>query len=107
MRCHYVQSQDGRPAVARQADPNDKSAAHSRDGGIVMPTRLQAPPRHPLPTHSRMPAPRCDGEDRSSRARTKPMTPVRSEEHTSELQSLMRTSYAVFCLKKKKQQTAT
>src|SRR3546814_3899593 len=31
---------------------------------------------------------------------------VRSEEHTSELQSLMRISYAVFCLKKKtKQQT--
>src|SRR3546814_3500825 len=27
---------------------------------------------------------------------------VRSEEHTSELQSLMRTSYAVFCLKQKK-----
>src|SRR3546814_9720680 len=37
---------------------------------------------------------------------------VRSEEHTSELQSLVRISYAVFCLKKKKtkkkdQQTAT
>src|SRR3546814_4165181 len=29
-------------------------------------------------------------------------TPGRSEEHTSELQSLMRISYAVFCLKKKK-----
>src|SRR3546814_8364458 len=29
---------------------------------------------------------------------------VRSEEHTSELQSLMRSSYAVFCLKKKKRQ---
>src|SRR3546814_7870734 len=29
-------------------------------------------------------------------------TDIRSEEHTSELQSLMRTSYAVFCLKKKK-----
>src|SRR3546814_5419027 len=29
----------------------------------------------------------------------------RSEEHTSELQSLMRISYAVFCLKKKKNQT--
>src|SRR3546814_2021753 len=29
---------------------------------------------------------------------------VRSEEHTSELQSLMRISYAVFCLKKKKAQ---
>src|SRR3546814_10379046 len=31
----------------------------------------------------------------------------RSEEHTSELQSLMRISYAVFCLKKKKQQKTT
>src|SRR3546814_6821122 len=30
---------------------------------------------------------------------------VRSEEHTSELQSLMRISYAVFCLKKKKNKT--
>src|SRR3546814_2366377 len=29
------------------------------------------------------------------------LMPVRSEEHTSELQSLMRISYAVFCLKKK------
>src|SRR3546814_8465976 len=29
---------------------------------------------------------------------------LRSEEHTSELQSLMRISYAVFCLKKKKQE---
>src|SRR3546814_8758219 len=32
-----------------------------------------------------------------------PMPNERSEEHTSELQSLMRISYAVFCLKKKKQ----
>src|SRR3546814_8110719 len=30
-----------------------------------------------------------------------------SEEHTSELQSLMRISYAVFCLKKKKEKTQT
>src|SRR3546814_1105893 len=30
------------------------------------------------------------------------LQPARSEEHTSELQSLMRISYAVFCLKKKK-----
>src|SRR3546814_3150733 len=36
------------------------------------------------------------GEDRAK---------IRSEEHTSELQSLMRISYAVFCLKKKKQTT--
>src|SRR3546814_4689053 len=33
--------------------------------------------------------------------------PRRSEEHTSELQSLMRSSYAVFCLKKKKQNVRT
>src|SRR3546814_9038306 len=37
---------------------------------------------------------------------TPPYQPLRSrsEEHTSELQSLMRSSYAVFCLKKKKEQ---
>src|SRR3546814_7297930 len=33
--------------------------------------------------------------------------PTRSEEHTSELQSLMRISYAVFCLKKKKKYALT
>src|SRR3546814_4015625 len=38
---------------------------------------------------------------RPARARPKQL---RSEEHTSELQSLMRISYAVFCLKKKKHQ---
>src|SRR3546814_5720045 len=42
---------------------------------------------------------------RNRRAST-PCLHIRSEEHTSELQSLMRISYAVFCLKKKnKQQT--
>src|SRR3546814_8712731 len=38
-------------------------------------------------------------------AETHSGTVFRSEEHTSELQSLMRISYAVFCLKKKKKQT--
>src|SRR3546814_10310833 len=36
-----------------------------------------------------------------------PWGPSRSEEHTSELQSLMRISYAVFCLQKKKTNTLT
>src|SRR3546814_2556547 len=36
------------------------------------------------------------------RYQIRPPRPFRSEEHTSELQSLMRISYAVFCLKKKK-----
>src|SRR3546814_4738769 len=35
-------------------------------------------------------------------SRQSALHPSRSEEHTSELQSLMRISYAVFCLKKKK-----
>src|SRR3546814_2102239 len=43
-------------------------------------------------------------ERRNNQARRFGARPVilRSEEHTSELQSLMRISYAVFCLKKKK-----
>src|SRR3546814_8194830 len=46
------------------------------------------------------------GALRSQRIRIATATALRndrSEEHTSELQSLMRISYAVFCLKKKKQ----
>src|SRR3546814_3211258 len=48
------------------------------------------------------------GDDRRTRRRTEHAAqlsgakPHRSEEHTSELQSLMRNSYAVFCLKKNK-----
>src|SRR3546814_4525270 len=45
------------------------------------------------------------GADRVGRVTvTHPGDAARSEEHTSELQSLMRTSYAVFCLKQKKRQ---
>src|SRR3546814_1641588 len=40
-----------------------------------------------------------------TRAITRRVAEHRSEEHTSELQSLMRISYAVFCLKKKKHNT--
>src|SRR3546814_8730509 len=40
------------------------------------------------------------GQLRISRAKPRKLA-IRSEEHTSELQSLMRISYAVFCLKKK------
>src|SRR3546814_4635048 len=44
------------------------------------------------------------GVDYRRLARYATLQPVRSEEHTSELQSLMRISYAVFCLTKKTQQ---
>src|SRR3546814_6607604 len=61
------------------------------------------PRRSPCEVARRMPSPS------SAIARTSqcssirpPASRTRSEEHTSELQSLMRISYAVFCLKKKK-----
>src|SRR6187397_3263955 len=40
----------------------------------------------------------------AARRSSRPRRPRRSEEHTSELQSLYTISYAVFCLKKKKKQ---
>src|SRR3546814_9694178 len=48
----------------------------------------------------------CDGDRRRTFGQPcRQRTCSRSEEHTSELQSLMRSSYAVFCLKKKNTQT--
>src|SRR3546814_4387450 len=54
--------------------------------------------------------PKLAGEVRlrnQARAGRRERNQPRSEEHTSELQSLMRISYAVFCLKKKKQNNDT
>src|SRR3546814_7583250 len=45
------------------------------------------------------------GRSRAGRSGMRGRQMPRSEEHTSELQSLMRISYAVFCLKKKKTKT--
>src|SRR3546814_5841784 len=50
-------------------------------------------------------APRPAPRDR--RGFSRPLRRARSEEHTSELQSLMSISYAVFCLKKKKNKHVT
>src|SRR3546814_1405833 len=60
------------------------------------------PTVHPVNLHK-------DGEfaARISRRSTYWLQQRRSEEHTSELQSLMRISYAVFCLKKKNKKTYT
>src|SRR3546814_5290389 len=44
----------------------------------------------------------ADRERRTHEQHVVQLVEIRSEEHTSELQSLMRISYAVFCLKKKK-----
>src|SRR3546814_10031127 len=56
------------------------------------PTAVAVPQSPPPP-----PEQACQGAEAPAGAET-----MRSEEHTSELQSLMRISYAVFCLKKKK-----
>src|SRR3546814_5979923 len=61
----------------------------------------QADRTHPFLAHDRAIP---DSAHHEARQRRKHDT-ERSEEHTSELQSLMRISYAVFCLKKKKQNT--
>src|SRR3546814_4367001 len=60
----------------------------------------RAPAPESAAAHRRHPA--GDRRNRSARAQG-----PRSEEHTSELQSLMRISYAVFCLKKKKKSRRT
>src|SRR3546814_4957188 len=53
--------------------------------------------------HQSQQAPQAEGAHRSRAAGGRQSRALRrSEEHTSELQSLMRISYAVFCLKKKK-----
>src|SRR3546814_2251680 len=52
-----------------------------------------------------LPSPPSVSAHRSEIALLGVLCSSRSEEHTSELQSLMRISYAVFCLKKKKKST--
>src|SRR3546814_8963647 len=58
---------------------------------------LTKPPRPRFDTQSRRFSGSCTMDRQAATGAI-----VRSEEHTSELQSLMRISYAVFCLKKKK-----
>src|SRR3546814_7516391 len=70
-----------------------------RDVQPAQPEAEQAGAGDPLPVAAR-PQPRAE---RQRRREQRPQRPrQRSEEHTSELQSLMRISYAVFCLQKKK-----
>src|SRR3546814_1727145 len=59
----------------------------------------------PLHRHGvRSPAAGWSSRHRTGRGRPAGKTPLRSEEHTSELQSLMRSSYAAICLNKKNKQ---
>src|SRR3546814_7894921 len=69
------------------------------------PAQLSARPAPPQPAPAKQPDDRPQPEGSALPAPARPNE--RSEEHTSELQSLMRISYAVFCLTKKKKQTQT
>src|SRR3546814_1352204 len=94
------------PGVGLAADPGGLPAGHRRGlvraagHGVDAQRAAGAGPRRLRDdAHAAQPAGRPpDGRARLDRRRG------RSEEHTSELQSLMRISYAVFCLKKKKEQ---
>src|SRR3546814_1829059 len=77
--------------------PSDTRAQNSRNQPIMRPTIIKPPTSDfPFATgRQHVSLPPC-GLAAASKGGDS-----RSEEHTSELQSLMRTSYAVFCLKKK------
>src|SRR3546814_1712579 len=64
-------------------------------------SRNRGPPAKGVPVGCRASAGKCGRRTALSVARSGVRDDERSEEHTSELQSLMRSSYAVFCLKKK------
>src|SRR3546814_8009612 len=86
----------GHPLVRRRLGlfPDLHPRGHDR-GAALRGGQAGAPgdPRGPRPRRLRAP--------HGLAGRAGPRPGLRSEEHTSELQSLMRTSYAVFCLKKK------
>src|SRR3546814_7443208 len=66
-----------------------------------LPPARRAPPRSARPSCATS-SPHLQPCEQSFVRRQQHHDEARSEEHTSELQSLMRISYAVFCLKKKK-----
>src|SRR3546814_6516838 len=76
----------------RAARPYHPPCQHPRDERRKLPSRPKPRPKGRLKPSPKSPTPQAGNSGRA--------TP-RSEEHTSELQSLMRISYAVFCLKKK------
>src|SRR3546814_4336098 len=122
---HLSRAPSPRPAPVRSRCPSPARGSERGAGTHrPCPARRRARPAPPT-AGSRPAAPACAGTRPSpscrhvqewtvlhvpgkhfDELRIEPRAPhcqrVRSEEHTSELQSLMRISYAVFCLKKKK-----
>src|SRR3546814_941650 len=86
-------------AVPRPISPSSVPAASTTV--TAQPVRLSSPALPVMTSVAAISSP-GRGESISATGATSSATASRSEEHTSELQSLMRISYAVFCLKKKK-----
>src|SRR3546814_6490406 len=94
---------DARAAAAAKPAPTEPAPAAT---DVVKPAKRQTAKKAAAakrPVKKAAPVKKPTAAKKSALAK-KPV-PVRSEEHTSELQSLMRSSYAVFCLKNKKPQT--
>src|SRR3546814_2306499 len=83
----------GKRGAAGAAGTSLSRAIWNRNGRRAIPADLRGLAR---PSH---------GAEHRFRGRRSHRNGARSEEHTSELQSLMRISYAVFCLKKKKKKS--
>src|SRR3546814_5479280 len=83
------------PEVHRQLLEGDQLRGEGGADGEAAEGLHRARPYRPSRRHGQGSAPRATRRSSAS---------ARSEEHTSELQSLMRISYAVFCLKKKKEE---
>src|SRR3546814_1653250 len=91
---NFLQNHSIRRSYQRRPRANDASARASTTETLSLPPAALASSTSRCAAVSRLAAYLWS---------VKPMVSSRSEEHTSELQSLMRISYAVFCLKKKKQ----
>src|SRR3546814_1996374 len=87
---HHIDHVRGAGSKARMPKPRYSPSGRSRILSSIVPS----PPR--VGQHALLPPNSAQSSLPASRSFS------RSEEHTSELQSLMRISYAVFCLKKKK-----
>src|SRR3546814_9322141 len=88
------------PTLFRSSRRRPVGVARRRADGPCLPVERQRPRRGDRRPVQGRPGP-ATVTDSVQNLPQRP-DPIRSEEHTSELQSLMRISYAVFCLKKKK-----
>src|SRR3546814_9466470 len=96
----FRQKLDAAPVARRENYEATHSVTWAKPAADGKHTMIIADHLNPRPDYIRE---ESAGNDRSGGAWRPFLKGERSEEHTSELQSLMRISYAVFCLKKKKE----